>query len=244
MEKHTANNLFIRTYTSEMKGHVHAFHQILIPIFGTIFLDMHDRIHELGYGEGIVINSGIYHKFKASEHFRFLVLDLDVLPDRLNDKQKYMFSLDKSLLDYINFIDTKMMSSHEIHIQKLIFELLFNLLNGLNTREKIDRRIQNVLNIIHSDLSQPYTIIELSNIAHLSTSQFKNLFKQQLGVSAMDYITKKRMHQALALVVNSDLPLLKIIELSGYQNMSSFIRKFSMEFGKTPKQYRMKKSSF
>lgn len=244
MKSITSNNLYIRTYSSLIKGHVHSYHQILIPIFGTILLDMNDKSHELGYGDGVVIRSGTYHQFKASEHFRFLVLDLDNLPERLNVENRYVFSLDKALMDYINFIDTKMMSSHEIHVEKLIFELLISLLNQLDTKEKIDRRIQNVLNIIHSDLSKPYSITELSSIAHLSTSQFKNLFKLQLGISAIDYITKRRMHQALALIVNSDLPLWRIIELNGYKNMSSFIRKFSQEFGKTPKQYRMKKSSY
>ncbi|MCV5745599.1 helix-turn-helix transcriptional regulator, partial [Escherichia coli] len=68
----------------------------------------------------------------------------------------------------------------------------------------------------------------------LSSTQFKLLFKKQLGFTVHDYVTKLRMEKAQALLRHTDFSVQQVGEMVGYPESSTFSRKFSQYYGLSP----------
>lgn len=74
-------------------------------------------------------------------------------------------------------------------------------------------------------------------MACLSPTQFKVLFKTNLGMSVQQYVTHHRMEKAKALLTHTDLPVQIVAERVGYNDLSAFSRRFSLHFGLPPRQF-------
>ena len=69
---------------------------------------------------------------------------------------------------------------------------------------------------------------------------FSTQFKKYMGVSAMEYLTKKRVHLSKDLLGSKEhsLRILDISGMLGFENPSTFSRHFMEEFKLTPQEYR------
>lgn len=72
----------------------------------------------------------------------------------------------------------------------------------------------------------------------LSTYYISRFMTEQTGTNLKSYITGLRMEEAKRLLRETNLPLYEIVVQIGYLDVSSFIRKFKKEMGKTPGEYR------
>jgi AraC-like DNA-binding protein len=72
----------------------------------------------------------------------------------------------------------------------------------------------------------------------LSRSSLHRLFKQQTGMTTTDYITRLRIGNACALLINTKTPISIVADQVGYGNLANFNRLFKRTKGQTPKQLR------
>lgn len=86
----------------------------------------------------------------------------------------------------------------------------------------------------HQDIS----VDEVAEFAGLSSSHFCVLFKRQTGVTFLEYLTKKRIERACAILRNSDTRVHQIAPLVGYQDPKYFTQVFKKLVGMTPTEYR------
>jgi AraC-like DNA-binding protein len=94
-----------------------------------------------------------------------------------------------------------------------------------------------VLEHVSDHLADKLQLDALAKVACLSPTQFKKLFKEQLGVSVMQYITQQRMEKAKALLIHTDYPIQLVAEQVGYADLSAFGRRFSSYFGLSPSAF-------
>ncbi|EKO3540377.1 helix-turn-helix domain-containing protein [Vibrio fluvialis] len=231
------NRLSIRSYTAHSISHVHHYHQLVLPLSGYIDIVVDDVVLKSGLGDCVVIRAGSRHDFSAPEAFRFLVADLNELPANLTQSEVVSFLLDPSALAYIQFVDKQLSAQVDKHIEAMTLELFLALLARQSFARKIDPRIQKAVQAMRDNLTCSLTINELANIACLSTTQYKNLFKANLGMTTFQYLTQLRMERARALLTHSDYPIGLIAEQVGFQDPSAFSRSFSRYFGQPPKFY-------
>lgn len=229
------NHLFIRTYGSQLEGHTHDYHQILMPLMGDIRIIIGVQAINVSYGEALVIKKGIYHQFQAREDFQFLVANIDFLQLSLDEIH---FAMDEKTLLYISFIEKQLISAHNQKIEEMMFELLKELLGTIKMSKRLDTRLTAVVHTLKSNIAINHTVKSLAEIACLSESQFKALFKKHLGCTPNSYITDLRMQAALGLILNTDTPITIVAERCGYDNVSAFIRRFSTVYHHTP--YRLR----
>ncbi|MBY7765658.1 helix-turn-helix domain-containing protein [Vibrio fluvialis] len=231
------NRLSIRSYTAHSTSHMHHYHQLVLPLSGYIDIVVDDVVLKSGLGDCVVIRAGSRHDFSAPEAFRFLVADLNELPANLTQSEVVSFLLDPSALAYIQFVDKQLSAQVDKHIEAMTLELFLALLARQSFARKIDPRIQKAVQAMRDNLARSLTINELANIACLSTTQYKNLFKAHLGMTTFQYLTQLRMERARALLTHSDYPIGLIAEQVGFQDPSAFSRSFSRYFGQPPKFY-------
>ncbi len=89
----------------------------------------------------------------------------------------------------------------------------------------------------HSD--EPITLAEIARASHLSPSRLAHLFKEQMGVTLIDYVTSVRIEQAKELLLSTDESCTEIGFQVGYNNQSYFTRTFKSLVGMTPRQFRI-----
>ena len=82
-------------------------------------------------------------------------------------------------------------------------------------------------------------ITQIAAETGFSLPYFSTQFKKYVGISAMEYLTKKRVHLSKDLLANNmRLRILDISGMLGFENPSTFSKHFMQEFKLTPKEYR------
>ena len=83
-----------------------------------------------------------------------------------------------------------------------------------------------------------FSVYEAAEHFDMALPAFSKFYKEQTGQNVMDYTISLRIQKAKELLASSDLPLKEISEQVGYYNVSSFTRRFKLNQGVTPGEYR------
>ena len=81
---------------------------------------------------------------------------------------------------------------------------------------------------------------EIANYVFLSPRYLNNIFKEIVGTTIYDYITKVRIDAARELILNENITIKNIAGMVGYNNSHTFIRMFVKYNNVTPTQFRRK----
>lgn len=157
----------------------------------------------------------------SGEMFSFLFNQSLLLKDMIANKNDYFETL------YFSMVSTILSEwvRHTAYIQVFKPDWLTNLLPKFNNINFLQKNITQIAR--ETGFSLPY---------------FSSQFKKYMGVSAMDYLTKKRVYLSKDLLTND--PHLRILDISGmlgFENPSTFSKHFLQEFKITPKEYRKQK---
>lgn len=232
------NLLSIRAYSTQPISHAHCYHQLVLPLRGVINIKVGDFSGKVAPGECVVVKAGETHLFTADQQARFMVADMQTLPDNLQHAQQIVFAINNALRRYLLFIEEQLENQINAALEQSMFTLFFLLLGEQPLLAKVDHRIAAVMVFIEQHIAAPLHIKQLAEAACLSETQFKKLFKQQVNQSVMKYVTQIRMEKAQALLTHTDYPLHIIGEKVGYQTPSAFSRKFSQHFGFSPNKFK------
>ena len=96
------------------------------------------------------------------------------------------------------------------------------------------RRLRRVMDYIHDHLAHDLPLAELAQIANMSPSYFKLLFKESVGMPVHQYVIQRRVEYAIELLLNDDLPLSDVAQQAGFANQSHMARCMRRATGKTP----------
>lgn len=99
-------------------------------------------------------------------------------------------------------------------------------------------QLRPAIGYIDAHYDQPVTLAEIAKASHLSVSRLAHLFKEQMGVTPIDYVTGVRIERAKALLLGTDRSCTEIAFQAGYGNPSYFTRTFKLFVGMTPRQFR------
>lgn len=228
------DSLTIRAYSKQRRGHAHDHHQLVLPVLGTINIELEGYQGKVSVGECVVIKHQRFHHFRADESARFIVADLSTLPENLLTMESLVFSISSPLKTYLSFVENQLEHQVDASIECSMVTLFNQLLAQQQPGKQLDARIRHVLQHIEHDLSAGFTIEELAKIACLSATQFKKVFREATGQSVLKYITKLRMEKAKALLTHTDTPVQRVSEQVGYGDLSAFSRRFSSYYGTSP----------
>lgn len=103
-------------------------------------------------------------------------------------------------------------------------------------KNEIDAAVQ----YIKSNYAKNLNMTMVANYISLNYSYFSYLFKEQTGLSFVDYLKRLRIEKAKELLQNSDDKIHEIAEKVGYRNPKHFGRVFREVTGVSPVEYRNK----
>lgn len=101
-----------------------------------------------------------------------------------------------------------------------------------------DRTITEITKFLQAHLSEEVSLSTLAEQFHLSAQYISQLFKSEIGVNFLAYLTNIRMEQAKKLLLSTSLSIADVAEQSGYGDYRVFTKVFKKSEGITPSQYR------
>ena len=84
-------------------------------------------------------------------------------------------------------------------------------------------------------------VAEVAKKTGLSPSHFATVFRQATGQTIVEYLQRRRVEEAKALLTNTRKIVTEICFLCGFANLTHFNRVFRRWTGSSPRQYRQKK---
>lgn len=99
-----------------------------------------------------------------------------------------------------------------------------------------------ICNYIQSHIQDDLTTDLLAKEFHISKTQLYYLFKEAIGMTAIDFLNESRNSCAKNYLLNSDYSIEMISELAGYHTLSVFSRGFKLATGLSSQQYRKEKT--
>ena len=101
-----------------------------------------------------------------------------------------------------------------------------------------DAQIGAALRLMHDRIDHPWTVATLASEAGMSRSAFALRFKELVGGTPLEYLTRWRMHRASHLLRESDHKVSDVAQSVGYDSDGSFHKAFKRILGVGPGEYR------
>lgn len=101
-------------------------------------------------------------------------------------------------------------------------------------------QIKPAIDFIEAHYDQQITLADIAKAAFLSVSRLAHLFKEEMGITLVDYLTSVRISNAKQLLLATDKSCTQICFEVGYNNQSYFTRTFKEIVGMTPRKFREK----
>ena len=100
------------------------------------------------------------------------------------------------------------------------------------------RTISSITRYLQEHLSEEISLSVLAEEFHLNPQYISQLFKSEIGVGFLTYLTNMRLEKAKKLLVSTALSVAEIAEQCGYSDYRVFAKVFKKTEGITPSQFR------
>lgn len=128
--------------------------------------------------------------------------------------------------------------AHMMLVQALRLHLAEGLRGGVGWLFALaDKQMSAAIHAIHDDPAHGWTIQKLAERAGMSRSAFALKFRETVGASPIEYVTRWRMLLAGDRLVNSGDPVSVISRSLGYESEAAFSTAFKRVMGCSPRQY-------
>jgi AraC-like DNA-binding protein len=124
----------------------------------------------------------------------------------------------------------------------LVLALRLHLMEGLKSGvgwlfALADKQMAAAITALHAEPARRWTLQSLAERAGMSRTTFTMKFKETVGASPMEYLTRWRMMVAGDRARNSDDPISAIAMSLGYESESAFSTAFKRVMGCSPRRY-------
>ncbi len=161
------------------------------------------------------------------------------------DFSQYHFSNDAEIAETINKIIRNCSSgdsAKNIYADLSLKELLIRLVQSQYLKrvemDKNDKRNASrqhfLLDYIHGHLTEKLGVDTLSRKAYMSRNEFFKWFRQQFGISPLEYINRERIKLAKQLLGNQNKTVTETAYQCGFTDVNYFVRLFKKSEGITP----------
>ena len=162
---------------------------------------------------------------------------------------QYHFDNDTEVTDLINKL-MRVCSSRDkaknIFADLNLKELLIRLIQSQHLQQvKADsgnnnnqNRLHYVLHYIHEHLTEKIAVDKLSRRAYMSRNMFFAWFKEQFGITPLEYINKERVKLAKQLLTDKNNSIASVSLHFGFSDVNYFVRLFKKTEGITPGAYK------
>lgn len=104
--------------------------------------------------------------------------------------------------------------------------------------------VQRATDYIKEHLDQNLTLQKVAEYVYVNPNYLSEMFKRQLGINYIDFVTTERMEKAKLLLVGTDAKIGEIAKTVGYEDIKYFTKLFKRHASLTPTEYRNQSEFF
>lgn len=143
--------------------------------------------------------------------------------------------------------DKEKQEFYQDKIRGLLMSLVISLIRILDDHTGMPERIQKKesfhqikpsLEYIDSHYMEELRIGELAGLCHMSESNYRKIFVENMNMAPLEYINRKRIFQACSMLKHGNLMVEDIALKTGFTTISTFNRNFKRLCGVSPVQWR------
>ena len=105
-------------------------------------------------------------------------------------------------------------------------------------KKKQTKPIRIIKEFVEEHYAEPISLELIADKVNLSVNYVSAVFRKETGVNFTDYLTAKRMEQAMDMLRKTDLPIKDIAERVGYTDVRYFSKLCKKTLGMKPTEYR------
>lgn len=151
-------------------------------------------------------------------------------------KSKEMISCLENL-SLLNKIETSNQISIRIELLKF-FQILKTTSLLQKSQTLLNTKDREILSYLEENFTKQISLKDISQRFNFSEKYLSRYFRQKFRINLVHYINHLRIKKATNLLETTDHPITEIAFLSGFQDVSYFVRSFHNSTGKSPLQYR------
>lgn len=118
-----------------------------------------------------------------------------------------------------------------------------HLLMGPVNRQTPENGLAAAVQYARKHLDEPLTVSQLAEQACMSESSFYRYFRNEFGMTPLQFLTQERMKRACDLLLRGSRSVSDVSHEIGFSSVSYFINTFKEHVGTTPKQYQLARKS-
>lgn len=99
--------------------------------------------------------------------------------------------------------------------------------------------IQTLMRHMETSYYETIDLAALSKRVHLNASYLVRAFRQETGVTPIQYLNKLRLSAAISYLVNTEMSVQQIADATGFNSIHYFSRLFKRKYGSSPQQWRL-----
>lgn len=163
-------------------------------------------------------------------------------------RDNFHFTNDQGIYQIIQrllFLFTENHPSKDYFVNNMLMELIIRILQvnhvtwhkNATVDQKNNNRISAVINYILTNLDKSLTISELSQVAHMSESNFYRVFKNETGISPVSFVNNERIRKAMDMLRNPNISVKEVYLACGFESRSYFNRLFKKVSALSPQEF-------
>ena len=138
----------------------------------------------------------------------------------------------------------------ELMLQVMTVELMVTLARAMKSEWEESLRVKNgkardlvfiAKDFIDQNFDRGISVADAASYVFLSQGYFTRAFRDELGISPMSYLMKKRIEKACELLENNEIKVSGVAAQTGFSSPQRFNVAFRKQTGLTPMEYRRKK---
>jgi AraC family transcriptional regulator, glycine betaine-responsive activator len=92
--------------------------------------------------------------------------------------------------------------------------------------------------LMEANVEEPLSLDELARMTEVSQRQLQRLFRRSLGLTPLQYYLNLRLRRARELLLQTDLPIMRITLACGFRSPAHFSKSYRAVFGHAPSRQR------
>lgn len=240
----------VRSYPTVVEAHAHSFHQLVLPLAGSLDLEIGPRGGVVCGGTGALVPPGERHAFAAGGRNRFLVLELapsgvertharDAL-GRLGDLR--FFSIPRAAAGLAHWFAREIDAGEAPAALVAAFgSLLLHAVSAPGPRPE-PPAVRRALEFVEARGLGPIRLVDLARAAGTSAGHLHALFRAHVGRTPRALIRARRVEEARRLLEETELSIAEIALRCGFADQASLTHAVQRELATSPGRLRRRRS--
>lgn len=226
---------------------------VIYIVEGELQLTYENKSYTASRGEIILIDCNKPHKYYCNSTCEYLFFHFDgcnshQLIDHLiiqNGGAVFRLESGRKIYEIMNSIIAKLYFDQfptDIECSCAVYDTLcsmqsFNEILPVSS-SPISNAMSDIITYIKNNIGEALTLDTLANKVNLSKFYFSHLFKEETGLSPMEFVLKTRMNLAKVILKTTRGTISEIAINLGYSSSASFINAFTAKVGISPNKFR------